>query len=209
VKIKYSDSDVAKKMSETSWKLAINTERLIVRPQQPSDYEHWYAGFSGRLPSQRPHDDGLVNLDHCDSQWFTDLCERHQREALTDQVFVFGIFSRQFGHHLGNIDLSTLRRGEYQWAILGYEIHNQYWNQGFGKEAVRGALTEFFEVLGYHRIEAAINLDNQASIALAQSVGMQKECIRRGFLYENQQWVDHLIYVALPSDFGLVEKSPG
>ena len=53
-----------------------------------------------------------------------------------------------------------------------------------------------------------INLDNQASIALAQSVGMQKECIRRGFFYENEQWVDHFIYVALPSDLGLVEKPP-
>lgn len=108
----------------------------------------------------------------------------------------------------GNIDLSTIRRGEYQWAILGYEIHNQHWKQGFGKEAVRAALIAGFETLGYHRIEAAINIDNQASIALAQSLGMQRECIRRGFLYEKQQWVDHLIYVAIPSDLGLVEKPP-
>ena len=76
------------------------------------------------------------------------------------------------------------------------------------KEAVRAALIAGFDRLDYHRIEAAINLDNQASIALAQSVGMQKECIRRGFLYENEQWVDHLIYVALPHDLSLSEKSP-
>lgn len=97
-------------------------------------------------------------------------------------------------------DLSTIRRGHYQWAILGYEIHNQHWKQGFGKEAVRAALIAGFETLHYYRIEAAINLDNQASIALAQSVGMQRECIRRGFIYENEQWVDHLIYVALRRD---------
>jgi [ribosomal protein S5]-alanine N-acetyltransferase len=197
--------------SETSWTLTtltINTERLILRPQQPTDYEHWYAGFAGRSPSQRQYDDGLVGLDHCDRQWFADLCQRHQREALTDQFFVFGIFSRPTGQHLGNIDISTLRRGEYQWGILGYEIHNQYWHQGFGKEAVRAALIAGFEILGYHRIEAIINLDNQVSIALAQSVGMQKECIRRRFLYENEQWVDQLIYVALPADFGFEEKPP-
>lgn len=198
----------AKKMGGTSWKLIINTERLILRPQQPSDYELWYAGFSGRLPKQRQYDDGLVSLEHCDRQWFADLCQRHQQEALTDQFFVFGIFSRQTDQHLGNIDISTIRRGEYQWAILGYEIHNQHWQQGFGKEAVRAALIAGFEILGYHRIEAAINLDNQASIALAQSVGMHEECIRRGFFYEDKQWVDHFIYVALPSDLGLVEKPP-
>ena len=78
----------------------------------------------------------------------------------------------------------------------------------FRKEAVRAALIAGFDTLKYHRIEAAINLDNQASLALAESVGMQKECIRRGFLYENEQWVDHFIYVALPPDLGLVEKPP-
>lgn len=195
-------------MRESSWSLTINTKRLILRPQQPSDYEIWYAGFSGRLPKQHRYDDGLVSLDHYDRQWFVDLCKRHQQEALNDQFFIFGIFSRYTGQHLGNIDFSTIRRGEYQWAILGYEIHNQYWKQGFGKESVRASLNTGFEMLGYHRIEAAINLDNYASIALAQSVGMQKECIRRGFLYEDEQWVDHLIYVAVPSNLGLVEKPP-
>ena len=77
-----------------------------------------------------------------------------------------------------------------------------------GKEAVRAALMAGFENCGYHRIEAAINLDNHFSIALAQSVGLQKECVRRGFYYENGEWVDHLIYVALPFDFGLDEKAP-
>lgn len=193
-------------MSETSWKLTIETERLILRPQQPNDYESWYAGFSGQLPKQHQYDDEWINLEECDRRWFADLCERHQQRALNDQVYVFGIFSRQTNQHLGNIDISTIRREENQWANLGYAIHNQYWLQGFGKEAVRAALIAGFETLDYHRIEAAINLDNQASIALAQSVGMQKECIRRGFFYENEQWVDHFIYVALPSNLGLVEK---
>lgn len=195
-------------MGENSWSLTINTKRLVLRPQQPNDYEPWYAGFSGRLPKQHQYDDGLVSLDHCDRQWFIELCQRHQQEALSDQVFVLGIFSRQTGQHFGNIDFSTIRRREHQWAVLGYEIHNQHWKQGFGKESVSAALIAGFETLGYHRIEAAINLDNQASIALAQSVGMQKECIRRGFLYEDEQWVDHFIYAALPSDLGLVEKPP-
>lgn len=186
----------------------VRTERLIIRPQQPSDYESWYAGFSGRSPKQHQYDDGLVSLEHCDRQWFADLCRYHQQQALSDRMFVFGIFSRQGDRHLGNIDLSTISRGDYQWGLLGYEIHNQYWRQGFGKEAVRAALIAGFETLNYHRIEAAINLDNQASIALAESVGMQKECIRRRFLYEDEQWVDHLIYVALPSDLDLIEKPP-
>lgn len=113
---------------------------------------------------------------------------------------------RESDLHIGNIDLSTIRREENQWANLGYSIHNQYQSQGFGQEAVCAAIIAGFEHLNYHRIEAAINLDNDRSISLAERVGIKKECMRPGFFYENEQWVDHLIYVALPSDFGLAEK---
>ncbi len=195
-------------MKTPLWPFSIETERLILRPLQPTDYESWFAGFSGRSPSQSPYDDGVLNLDHCDRQWFAELRARHQQQAFADQLYIWGIFARRTDQHLGNIDISTLRRLEYQWGLLGYEIHNQYWRQGFGKEAVRAALIAAFESLNYHRIEAAINLDNFASIALAQSVGMQQECIRRRFFYEHEQWVDHLIYVALPADLGLAENTP-
>jgi [ribosomal protein S5]-alanine N-acetyltransferase len=121
---------------------------------------------------------------------------------------IFGIFDRNTGKHFGNIDLSTIKRENCQWAVIGYEIHNQHWRKGVGREAVRAALIAGFDSLSYHRIEAVINVDNYAFIALAESVGMQKECIRRGFLYENEQWVDQLIYVASPHDMNLVEKPP-
>lgn len=195
-------------MSNTTWNLAIATERLILRPQQPSDYEAWYAGFNSRLPSQHKYDEGQVDLSECDFKWFTNLCQHHQKLALQDKDYIFGVFLRETNQHLGHIDLSTIRREENQWANLGYGIHNQYQRQGFGQEATRAAIIAGFEHLNYHRIEAAINLDNEPSIALAKSVGMKKECMRPGFFYENEQWVAHLIYVALPADFGLAEKPP-
>jgi [ribosomal protein S5]-alanine N-acetyltransferase len=195
-------------ISKTHWTLTIKTKRLILRPQTPDDYQSWYAGFSGRLPQQSKYDEGQINLDGCDTEWFSSLCQRHQQQALSDYAYIFAVFSKQNNRHLGYVDLSTIQREEKQWANLGYSIHNQYWQQGFGKEAVRAALIAGFEHLGYHRIEAAINLDNHLSIALVQSLGLQKECIRRGFYYENDRWVDHFIYVAIPSDFGLVENPP-
>ena len=188
--------------------LNITTERLTLRPLQESDYEQWYVGFSSRLPQQNQHDPGQEDLSHCDRAWFSGLCDRNQQAAFADQLYTFGVFSRKTDQHLGNIDFTTFRRADNQWAVLGYEIHNQHWRQGFGKEAVRAALISGFTDLNYHRIEAQINLDNHVSIALAKSVGMQPECIRCGFVYENSQWVDHWIYVAIASDFGFAEKPP-
>ncbi|MEO1209823.1 MAG: hypothetical protein AAFX78_09795 [Cyanobacteria bacterium J06638_20] len=34
------------------------------------------------------------------------------------------------------MDLPTIQRNAFQWANLGYVIHNQFWRQGFGKETV-------------------------------------------------------------------------
>jgi ribosomal-protein-alanine N-acetyltransferase len=139
--------------------------------------------------------------------WFADACKLHRESALKDDCYNWVVFHKQTHQHLGKIDLSTIQRDVFQWANLGYVIHNQFWRQGFGKEAVTVVVKAGFEKLHYHRIEAAINLDNHASIALVESVGLQRECIRRAYWYENEQWVDHLIYVALPGDFAFIRKA--
>jgi [ribosomal protein S5]-alanine N-acetyltransferase len=195
-------------MTKTAWTLTLETERLILRPQESSDYESWYAGFAGRLPQQHEYDKGQISLDGCTPDWFANLCQRHQEQAISDYAYIFGVFLKQTDRHLGNVDISTIQREQQQWANLGYSIHNQYWRQGFAKEAVTAALRAGFEDFGYHRIEAAIDLNNHSSIALAQSVGLQQECVRRGFYYEGDRWVDHIIYVALPQDLGLAETPP-
>jgi [ribosomal protein S5]-alanine N-acetyltransferase len=60
---------------------------------------------------------------------------------------------------------------------------------------VSAALQVAFHDLGFHRIEAHINLDNSPSSQLAQSVGMVYEGVRKGFIYENEKWTDQLVYV--------------
>jgi [ribosomal protein S5]-alanine N-acetyltransferase len=187
---------------------AIVTDRLILRLQIASDYRAWRAGFDNRLPSQSPYDEGWVDLSGCDAAWFAGLCDRHHQQAQSDYAYIYGIFTKADDRHLGNVDLSTIQREQKQWANLGYSLHNQDWGQGYATEAVRALIKAGFEDLGYHRIEAAIDLHNDRSIALAQRVGLQYECVRRGFYYEDARWVDHVIYAAVPEDFDLLAKSP-
>ncbi|WP_409250868.1 GNAT family N-acetyltransferase [Bacillus sp. SCS-153A] len=170
------------------------TERLIVRPLAEKDYLDWYRGFNERRPSQYRHDQGKLDMSECSEDWFASLVKKHQSLALEDTAFVFGVFAKKDGTHLGMVDFSTLARDNFQWGRIGYSIHNQFWGKGYGKEAVAGALDIAFRELKYHRIEAHINLDNQASIRLAESVGMEFECIRKGFIYEFGEWTDNLVY---------------
>jgi ribosomal-protein-alanine N-acetyltransferase len=180
-------------LNHIPWPITLETERLVLRSIEPGDYQAWYDAMLGRLPQQHKYDDDLVELDGLDADWYADACKLHQESALKDDCYNWVVLHKETHQHLGKIDLSTIHRGVFQWANLGYGIHNQFWRQGFGKEAVTVVVKAGFEKLHYHRIEAAINLDNHASIALVKSVGLQRECIRRAYWYENEQWVDHLI----------------
>ncbi|MGM9986469.1 MAG: GNAT family N-acetyltransferase [Bacillaceae bacterium] len=181
----------------------LETERLIIRPLKEDDYKNWLTEFNNRFPSQRKHDEGKIDMSECTKEWFTTLVEKHQRFAKEDFAHIFGVFRKVDDVHLGMIDFSTLARDEFQWARIGYSIHNQHWQKGYGKEAVKGALHIAFRYMNFHRIEAHINVDNAASINLVKSVGMHFECIRKGFIFENDEWTDHLIYSINKEEFPL------
>ncbi|MGM0901155.1 MAG: GNAT family N-acetyltransferase [Bacillota bacterium] len=174
--------------------MCTETDRLLIRPLKKTDYSNWLNEFTNRLPSQHKHDKGRMNMSNCSEQWFVQLVRDHQELALSDQAYIFGIFRKDDDTHLGMVDFSTLARENFQWGRVGYTIHNQFWRQGYGKEAVLAALQLAFSELHYHRIEAHINLDNTASIELAKSIGMEFECIREAFLFEAGEWTDHRVY---------------
>jgi [ribosomal protein S5]-alanine N-acetyltransferase len=174
--------------------LRTETERLVIRLIEEDDYTSWLSEYENRLPSQHQYDEGKLDMSICTKEWFINLVSKHHQMAKDDQVYVLGIFGKVDHAHLGFVDFSTIMREEFQEARFGYTIHNHFWRKGYGKEAVNAALNLAFEKLNYHRIEAHINLDNIASIKLAESVGMVYECIRKGFIYEDEKWTDQLVY---------------
>lgn len=175
--------------------IELETERLIIRPLNNQDYEKWLEGFLNRLPSQRKYDNEKADMSAWTEEKFNqEVVSLFDKLARQDEVYVFGIFRKADQKHLGKVEICTIMRDEFQWGLLGYTIHNQYWQRGYGKEAVNAVLKIAFENLHFHRIEAHINMDNVPSIRLAESVGMEFECVRKGFIYELEEWTDHLIY---------------
>ncbi|MCP8615384.1 GNAT family N-acetyltransferase [Salirhabdus salicampi] len=170
------------------------TERLIIRPLQLNDFYSWKKSFESRFPSRHSYDEGKIDTSEWTEDWFESVVRKQQELAKIDQTYVFNAFLKEGGDHIGIIDISTLLRKEFQWGRVGYTIHNQYWGRGYGKEAVQEAFKLAFTELAFHRIEAHINVDNKASFRLAESVGMEYECTRKGFIYEFDEWTDNLVY---------------
>ena len=104
------------------------------------------------------------------------------------------------GTLIGAANLTHVERGAAQSAKLGYWVSRLEMNRGHARAAVK-ALTAFaFETLALHRIEAAVQADNSASIRVLESNGFQREGTARGLLRINGQWADHAIYARLRSD---------
>ena len=175
-------------------KLTIETDRLILRPFQNSDYEQWSTGFDNRMPSTYKYDDGYEDSSHYTKKWFIDWIKGFQETAEKDDVYILGIFRKEDGANIGNIEVIKILRQDYDWAMMGYSIHNQFFRQGYGKESVQAATELFFAELNFHRIELQINIDNEPSRKLAESAGFQFECVRKDFFYEGGKWIDQLIY---------------
>lgn len=169
------------------------TGRLILRPLHPDDFESYRQALSERKSSQHLYDPGRPEISRLTKAKFIDMIQQRKAMKEEDGTYVYDIFHKE-GSHLGHADITTLIREEFQWGMLGYMIHNQHWNRGFGKEAVQEILCAAFEDLHFHRIEAHINIDNYPSISLAEKVGMTYECVRRRFIHENGAWTDNLVY---------------
>jgi [ribosomal protein S5]-alanine N-acetyltransferase len=178
-------------------KLHIQTKRLIIRPLEIEDYQVWIDGYSQRKPKTYKYDGLPTNPKDFPKLSFKKLVSKHRKIAKEDKVYVFGVFLKTTGQHIGSLDLATIQRYNMNWANLGYVVHNTFHGKGYAKEFVRAGIKLGFEKLGYKRIEAAINPDNLPSIALAKSVGMLKECMRPKFFYEGGKWEDHVVYVSI------------
>lgn len=170
------------------------TERLEIRPLKETDFDVWLGGFENRLPKQYKYDDEKPDMSEFTQDQFNQVVDKLNGMANHDEAYVFGVFRKADQKHLGKVEFSTILRGEFQWAVLGYTVHNQYWQHGYGKEAVNAGMKIAFESLGYHRVEAHINVDNMPSIKLAEGIGMEYECLRKDFILEDGEWTDNLIY---------------
>jgi [ribosomal protein S5]-alanine N-acetyltransferase len=106
-------------------------------------------------------------------------------------------------HRTRRLTIRPLRLTDFKiwhqaYANLGYQIFNNFVCKGYGVESVTRAFKLAFSDLNLHRLEAAINLDNKPSLALARKCRMTYEGIRKNYLFENNRWVDHHVFSMTP-----------
>ena len=104
------------------------------------------------------------------------------------------------------ININDIIRGAFQSASLGYYAFSPYAGQGLMHEGMLLVLKHAFGKLKLHRLEANIQPDNRASIALVRKCGFVREGLSRRLLKVCGQWKDHERWALLSEDYDAKRK---
>jgi ribosomal-protein-alanine N-acetyltransferase len=168
--------------------------RVVLGTLVQDDYDAWYdvrKRCRDWLLPWEPRPKGAP-LPPEDATSFAARCSMRERERQLGTGFGLGIF---YEHRFaGEITLSSIQRGPFQNASVGYWIDQELAGLGLVPEAVVVALEFAFDSLGLHRIEIAIIPRNAPSRRVVEKLELRSEGVAAGFLEINGQWEDHIRY---------------
>jgi len=167
-------------------------EKVFLRPPTRQDAEEFIAL---NRASARLHR-GFVSPPTVTTQ-FTQFLER----ACRPDCACFLICRRQDNSIVGSINLSQIFLGSFRNAYLGYYVGAQYSGQGYMTEAFQLMLRYAFDKLKLHRLEANIQPQNVASIALVKRAGFVREGYSRRYLKISGRWRDHERWAIIVEDW--------
>ncbi|PYS47997.1 MAG: phosphinothricin acetyltransferase [Acidobacteria bacterium] len=101
----------------------------------------------------------------------------------------------------GLINLSQIFMGGFRSAYMGYYIGAPFAGRGYMTEAIQLMLRFAFRDLKLHRVEANIQPQNAASIALVRRAGFRREGYSPRYLKIQGRWRDHERWTMLAEDW--------
>lgn len=178
----------------------LSTSRLILRPHQPSDTDAVFAACQDpdiprwtNVPSPYTHEDAR--------SFITEIAPEGWRG---DTSYSFAVVTKGDGVLVGSAGLVRLELSAPQrQAELGYWTAKEHRRRGYTTEAARRLAHWAFSELGVERLEWYAEVGNEASRAVARSVGFQMEGTQRARLTHQGIRRDAWVGALLPTDFGL------
>ncbi len=174
--------------------LEIEGRRIALRTMADYDYEAWFdvrqrcrdwlIPWEPRPASAPPTPE--------DRSSFVARTAARERERQLGGGFGFGIFYQ--GRFVGEITLSSIQRGPFQNAFIGYWVDRDVAGKGFAPEATVAVMRFAFEDLGLHRIEIAIVPRNAPSRRVVEKLGLRQEGVAVRYLEIDGRLEDHVKY---------------
>jgi len=92
-------------------------------------------------------------------------------------------------------------------AEIGFVLARAHHRQGFAAEAVTAVLNYAFDRLGIHRVQAATDVENTASIALLERLGLRREAHFLENVWFRGKWGSEYRYAILKREWQAIRRS--
>jgi [ribosomal protein S5]-alanine N-acetyltransferase len=174
--------------------LQLHGQRVMLRPLTEHDFDEWHevrTRCGAWLLRWEPRPKGAP-VPSEDRPSFAARCGIRERERHLGSGYGFGIFIGE--RFAGEVTLSSIQRGPFQSACIGYWIDEALAGRGFVPESVVVTLRFAFEAISLHRVEISIIPRNSASRRVVEKLGIRQEGIAERFLEIDGVWEDHVRY---------------
>ncbi len=173
--------------------IALNTERLRLRPTAPDDapaildyYDRNRAHLAPWEPLRKP--------EFYTAEFWARQVELDAEAWRSDRGYRFYLFEKSAPERVaGMAHLSNLVRGIAQHANLGYSLGGELQGRGLMREALSALIPWAFGPLRLHRLMANYMPRNERSGALLERLGFRREGLAAACLRISGAWEDHLL----------------
>jgi RimJ/RimL family protein N-acetyltransferase len=147
----------------------LTTRRLLLRPLRADDAPGMYAIYSDRKTMRYWSAQVIDDLESAANMVREDL-----RVQLGETAAFWAVVLPQTGRVIGKFSLFAINRDNRR-AEIGYVLNRQFWGKGYGTELLGAMIESAFDSYQFHRLEADIDPDNAASLALLRKFGFRQE----------------------------------
>lgn len=193
-------------MAARGWPAVLTHGQVGVRPLRRRDAaawslvrignQAWLEPWEGRPEAALP----FSWEDRHSAAVFRAMARAHRREARAGRSLPFAV--TYSGRLVGQVTVSTVVRGAFDSASVGYWVEEQVAGRGVMPTALALVVDHCFREVGLHRVEASIRPENQASLRVVRKLGFTQEGLHRRLLFIDGAWRDHLCFSLLRDERG-------
>lgn len=165
--------------------VVMETERLLIRQLTRKDVNPLLA-FMGKPEVMYAWEHGFTQKDV--RKWINRQLTRYRKE----KIGYYAVILKENGKLIGQAGLMRSNFNEEDVVEIGYILDNGYWHHGYAIEAARACMEYAFEELNLKSVYCSIRPENEASIRVAEKLGMSR-CGSHIVLYDEKE-MPHLIY---------------